>query len=198
MQHAVAGARHQRPAVEVHAADAFGRPVRIAAEQRVVLRRAQEAHDAKLLHQLVDQLLGAGLVELALGDVALEVDVEEGRDAADRHGRAVGLLDGAEIAEIGPLHRLARGLGRPGEVAVVAPAHLDQVAQRPHLLGHLLAQPNDVLARPHLVDLGALGLLGLQQPVDAVQRHPPVVADDAAAAIGIGQAGDDVRPRGSA
>jgi hypothetical protein len=78
VQHAVAGARHQRPAVEVHAADAFGRPVRVAAEQRVVLRRAEEAHDAQLLDQLVDQLLRPALVELALGNVALEVDVEEG------------------------------------------------------------------------------------------------------------------------
>ena len=118
--------------------------------------------------------------------------------AADRHRRAVGLLDRAEIGEIGPLHRLARGLGRPRDVAAVALAHLDQVAQRPHLLGQLLAQADDVLARPHLVDLRALGLLGLEQPVDAVQRHPPVVADDAAAAIGIGQAGDDVADAGSA
>jgi hypothetical protein len=42
----------------------------------------------ELLDHLVDQLLGARLVELALADVALEVDVEEGRDAADRHRRA--------------------------------------------------------------------------------------------------------------
>ncbi len=63
VQHAEAGARHERPAVEVHAADAFGRPVRIAAEQGVVFGRAQEADDAQLLHELVDQLLGAGLVE---------------------------------------------------------------------------------------------------------------------------------------
>ena len=61
VQHAVAAPGHQRAAVEVHAADAFGRPVGVAAEQRIVVRRAQEADDAQLLHQLVDQLLRAGL-----------------------------------------------------------------------------------------------------------------------------------------
>ncbi len=37
-----------------------------------------------------------------------------------------------------------------------------------------------------------LGLLVLDQVVDAVQGHTAIVADDAAAAVGIGQAGDDV------
>ena len=66
MQHAEAGARDQRPSVQIHAADAFGRPVRVAAEQRVVFGRAQEPDDAQLLHELVDQLLRAGLVQRAL------------------------------------------------------------------------------------------------------------------------------------
>ena len=91
---------------EIDAADAFGRPVGIAAEQRVVVRRAQEAHDAELLDQLVPQLLRAGFVQRAFREIALDVDVEEARDAADRHRRAVRFLDGAEIGEIGPLHRL--------------------------------------------------------------------------------------------
>ena len=156
MQHAVAGPGDQRSPVEVHAAEALGRPVRIAAEQRIVVRRAQEADDAQLLHELVDQLLRPGLVQAALAQVALDVDVEEGRDAADRHGRAVRLLDGAEIGEVGPLHRLARGLGGTGDVAVVAPAHLGEVGQGAHLLGQLLAGADDVIGRPHVVDLGPL------------------------------------------
>ena len=183
--------RHQRPAIQVHAADAFGRPVGIAAEQRVVVRRAQEAHDAKLLHQLVPQLLRAGLVERAFLQVALDVDIEEGRDAADRHGRAVRLLDRAEIGEIGPLHGFVRVRGRPRDVAVVELRHRREIVQRAHLLGQFLAHADDLVGRPHVVDLGALGLLGLEQAIDAVQRHAPVVADDAAAAVGIGQAGDD-------
>ena len=33
----------------------------------------------------------------------------------------------------------------------------------------------------------------LDQPRDAVERHAAVVADDAAAAVGVGQSGQDVR-----
>ena len=120
-------------------------------------------------------------------EIALDVDVEEGRDAADGHGRAVRLLDRAEIGEVGPLHGLARGLGGPRDVAAVALAHLRQVCQRAHLLGELLARAYDVLARPHLVDLGALLALDGEQAVGAVQRDTTVIADDAAAAIGVRQ-----------
>ena len=61
VQHAIAALGHQRAAVEIHAADAFGRPVGITAEQRIIIRRAQEPDDAKLLHQLVPKLLRAAL-----------------------------------------------------------------------------------------------------------------------------------------
>ena len=54
-----------------------------------------------------------------------------------------------------------------------------------------LAQPDHVVARPHVIGLRPLGSLRLKQPVHAVKGDAPVVADDAAAAIGIGKAGDD-------
>ena len=57
VQHAIAALGHQRASIQIHAADAFGRPIGIAAEQRVIVRRAQEADDAELLHQLVPKLL---------------------------------------------------------------------------------------------------------------------------------------------
>ena len=77
VQHAIAALGHERPPVEVHAADAFSRPVRVAAEQRIVVRRAQEAHDPELLNELVPQLLCAGLIQRAFTQVAFDVDVEE-------------------------------------------------------------------------------------------------------------------------
>ena len=69
--------------------------------------------------------------------------------------------------------------------------HRGEVVQRAHLLGQFLALPDDFVGRPHVVDLRALGLLGLEQAIDAVERDAAIVADDAAAAIGIGKAGDD-------
>ena len=180
MQHAEARPRHQRPAVEIHAADAFRRPIGVAREQRVIVRRAQEAHDAELLDELVDEFLGACLVESAALQVALDVDVEEGRDAADGHGRAVRFLDGAEIAEIGPLDRLTRIRRRARDVEAVALGHGRQVGESPHLLGQFLALADDVVGRPFGVEQRPLAALGRQQFVRSVQRHSAIVADDPA------------------
>lgn len=66
--------RDSWPAVEVHAVDT--RPVGIAGEQRVVVRRAQEAEDPQLLDRLIEEFLGAGFVESAALQIALDVDVE--------------------------------------------------------------------------------------------------------------------------
>ena len=91
----------------------LGDPGRVAGEQLVVLRGAQEAHDPQLDDEVVDQLLRLDLVSRPSAHVALEVDVEEGRGAAERHGRAVLLLDRREVREVQPLDRLAARC-RPG------------------------------------------------------------------------------------
>ena len=132
-------------------------------------------------------------VSLPGAEVALDVDVPEGRQPAGRHRRAVLLLDGGEIAEIGPLHGLARRRRRPRNVVAVVLRHLLQFLERADLLGQLLAQPDHVLGRMAVVELMPLALLVGDQEIHAVQRHPAIVADDAAAPVGIGQSGDDVR-----
>src|SRR5699024_12504581 len=74
----------------------------------------------------------------------------------------------------------------------------DELGEGLDLLGVLLTVAGPVLAEGlvcHRV-LGAL-LVG-DQGVGAVQGQAPVVADDAAAAIGIGQTGDDVAGAGGA
>ena len=134
------------------------------------------------------------LVENAFLQVALDVDVEEARDAADRHRRAVGLLDRAEIGEIGPLQRFLRIRGGLRDVAAVELRHRGEVLERANLLGQFLAHADDLVGRPHVVDLRALRVLGFEQAIDAVERDAAIVADDAAAAVGIGKAGDDAGP----
>ena len=119
VQHAIAALGHERPAIQVDAADAFGRPVGIAAEQRIVFGRAKEANDAELLDQLVPQLLCPGFIQCAFIEVALDENVQEARDAADRHCRAVRFLDRAQISEIRPLHRLLRVCRRMRDIAPV-------------------------------------------------------------------------------
>ena len=48
------------------------------------------------------------------------------------------------------------------------------------------------------IERGFLLLLALDQPVDAVERDAAVIADDPAAAIGVGKAGQDVRTAAAA
>ena len=191
VQHAETRSRDEGASVERHAADALRRPVGIAREQRIVVGCAHEADDAQLDHELVHEFLRFGFAQRLLGEITLNVDVEEGRDAAHRHRGAVHLLDGAKIAEVGPLHGLAGVRRRTADVATVGRRHGLQVGKCAQLVGHLFAQPHHFLRRPARVDLGALGLLGLDQAVDAVQRNAPVVADDAPTPVGVGQAGDD-------
>ena len=194
MQHAVAALRHQRPSIEVHAADALGRPIGVAAEQSVVVGCAQEAHDAKLLNELIPKLLGAGLVQRAFLQVALDVDVEEARDAANRHGRAVGFLHRAKIGEIGPLHGLLGVGGRAGDVIAIELRHRSQIFEGADLLGELLACPDDLVGRPHVVDLRPLGGLGFKQTRGAVKSDATVIADDPPTTVCVRKAGDDAGP----
>jgi len=49
-----------------------GRPVGVAAEQRIIIRGAQEADNAKLLHQLIPEFLRAAFVEKAALQIAFD------------------------------------------------------------------------------------------------------------------------------
>ena len=134
VQHPVAALGHQSASIQIHSADAFGCPIGIAAEQRIVVRRAEEPDDTELLHQLVPELLRPRFVQNAFLEIALDVDVQEARDAADRHRRAVRFLDRAQIGEIGPLERLLGIRGGLRYVAIVELGHRGQVLERAHLL----------------------------------------------------------------
>ena len=145
VQDAEARARDERAPVERHAADDFGGPVGIAGKERVVGRRAQEADDAQLDHELVDEFLRFVFGQRFLREIALDVDVEEGRDAPDRHRGAVHFLDRAEVAEIGPLHGLARVRRGPADVEAIRRRHRLEVGERAHLVGHVHAQLHHLL-----------------------------------------------------
>ena len=142
---------------------------------------------------MIDQLLRFSFREPAFLHVALDVDVEEGRDAPDAHRRAVLRLDGGEVAEVEPLHGLLRRPSWTRDVEAVDRRHLLHAAERTDLLGHFLAQADDVVGHDAVrTDFRMVGLLRLDEAVDAVERDAAVVADDAPAAIGVGQPRDDV------
>ena len=49
--------RYKRSAIQAHTADGFGYPSRVAAEQFVVIRRAQEFNDPQFHDEMVDEFL---------------------------------------------------------------------------------------------------------------------------------------------
>jgi hypothetical protein len=102
------------------------------------------------------------------------------------------LLDAREVGEIEPLHGLLRVRGRPGEVEAVRFRHLDELLERADLLGELFAIADDVIGRHRVVEPALLLFLALDKTVDAVQRDAAIVADDAAAAVSVGQPREDV------
>ncbi len=197
VQHSIAALGHQSASIQIHSADAFGCPIGIAAEQRIIVRRAKESDDAELLHQLVPELLSPRFVQNAVLEIAFDVDVQEGGDAADRHRRAVSFLDRAEICEVGPLERFLRVRGGLCYVMTVELCHRGKIFEGTHLLRQFFALPNDFVGRPHVVDLGSFFALDFEQPIDPVKRHSPVVADDTSAPVGIRKAGDDPGPSGA-
>ena len=96
-------------------------------------------------------------------------------------------------AEIRPLDRFPGVICRPRDVTVVELCHRDEIFQRTRLLGQFLAHPDDLIIRPHVVHLCAFFALDLEQPVDSIESNPPIIADDATAAICVGETGDNAR-----
>ncbi len=110
---------HQMPPVNAHASDGFRYPGRVPGKQRVVLRGPGEFHQPQLHDEMIHKLLDFLLPVPALCQVPLRVNVQEGGGAPQGHGRAVLLLHGGQISEIGPLDRLPHIPGRPGNVKTV-------------------------------------------------------------------------------
>ena len=188
----------QRAAVLGEAGVGPGRPVGVAGEDLVVVDGAQEADDPQLDHERVDDLLRLGLGEGAGGEIPLDVHVQEAREAADGHRGAVLALHRGEIGHVGPLHGLLGGRRGAAQVQLVDLAEPHELLQRLDLLGVLLAVTGPVLGEAVTRDGVLRGLLLRDQEVRAVEGEAAVVADDAAAAVGVGQAGDDVAGAGSA
>ena len=186
------GLGDQRTTVVAEASVRPGGPVGVTGEDLVVGDGAQEAGDTQLDDEGVDDLLRAGLIQRTVLQITLEVAVEEAGETTDRHSGTVLGLHGSQVAEVGPLHGLVRVGGGAGDVVAVGGGQVLQLLEGLDLLGVLLAVACPVLGEG-LVGVAILILLLLgDQVVHAVQGHAAVVADDATAAVGIRQSGDDV------
>ena len=105
-------------------------------------------------------------------------------------------LDGGQIAEVQPLGSLFCVGSRLRDVVAVGGSHLLHALEGVDLQGDLLTQTDNLLGHSSVAAVGEVVLLGFDEVIDTVQGHTAVVADDTAAAIGVGQAGDDVAVAG--
>ena len=192
MEEAEVIARDHVATVHADARHLERRPDRVAGEQLIVRGDAGELHHAELQRQVIDELLRLLFRQRPLSEVAADVDVEEGGDAADAHRCAVLRLDRGQIAEVEPLDGFLGILGRRRDVVAVDLGHLLHLLQRADLLCDLLALADDIVRHDAAAAVGEVLALLLNEEIEAVERHAAVVADDAAAAISIRQARDDV------
>ena len=171
MQEAVAVLRDHAAAVHADAAHFQSCPDGVAGEQLVVAGDAGELDHTELHDHVVDKLLSLALGQDTLVQIALDVDVEEGGDAAHAHGGAVLGLDGGQIAEVEPLAGLFCVLCGLGDVVAVGLGHLLHALQGADLACDLLAQADDVIGHGAVAAVGEVLLLELDEGVDAVQGH---------------------------
>ena len=122
-------------------------------------------------------------------EIALKVDIEEGGGAAEAHRRAVLLPDAREVGKVQPLDGFLGIFCRTGDVKAVGSGHFDHIAQRFNLVGKLLSSADFGFRGRDRAERVLVLLLFFDQTIHAVQRNAAVVADDAAAAVGVRQAG---------
>ena len=85
-----------------------------------------------------------------------------------------------------------RVLGRLADVIAIDRGHFLHALERLDLLRELFALTDDVIAHRTAAAVCLIFFFLFDQVIDAVQRHAAIVADDAAAAIGIRQSGHDL------
>ena len=108
MQDTERGPRHQSSAVRAHTADRLRDPGGISREQFVIFLDAHEFDDSQLHDELIHQFLRFRFGEDAVFEIAFDINIEEGAVSADRHRRAVLILDCGEIAKIEGLYGFLR------------------------------------------------------------------------------------------
>ena len=120
---------------------------------------------------MVDELLGLALGQGAVLQIALDVDIQEGGDAAHAHGSAVLGLDGGQVAEVQPLAGFLGVLSGLGDIAAVGLGHLLHALQGADLACDLLAQADDVIGHGAVAAVSQILLLELDQGLDAADTR---------------------------
>ena len=192
MQEAEIRLRHHGAPVHADAAHFERGPHGVARKELVIGRNARELHHAEFENQVVDQFLRFAFGERSFAQIAFDVNVEERRNASHAHRGAVLRLHRGQVPEIEPLHGFPCVFRRCGNIKSVGRRHRLHRHEGADLIGDFFPLTNDVFGHDAAAAVEMIGLFLRDEEVNPVQRHTAVVADDAAAAVRVGQTRDDL------
>ncbi len=132
--------RNHGTAVDPDAANRFRNPCRIAAEQLIVFRRAQVAHQPQFNNKLIDELLCALFGQRPIFQIALNIDIQKSGGASQTGCGTVVFLDTSKITHIDRLHSFLCGFCRFGNIHLIGSSHFSNFFQGTNLLADLFAQ----------------------------------------------------------
>ena len=134
-------------------------------------------------NEVVDYFLRFGFGDFAVANVAFDIHVEEGRNPAQAHRRAVLLLDRRKIRKIRPLYGFARRPGGTGNIVTVTLRHRFKFAQSRDLTTVFFHRADIAFAHIERGKIFAVRFFIFDQPIDAVKRDPTIIADYSSSAV---------------
>ena len=125
--------------------------------------------------------------------VSVQINIQEGGNSSDRHGRAVLRLDRCQIAEVEPLDSLSCIPRRSRDVIPVGFRHLLHSLKCPDLLGNFLSLTDHIIGHGSVSAVVEILPFLFYQEINSVQSDPAVVADNSSSAVSIRKSGYDMR-----
>ena len=141
---------------------------------------------------MVDELLSLILGKSTLVQVALDIDIEEGRDTAYRHRSTILSLHSSEVTEVQPLNSLASVLSWLRDVVTIQLSHLLQALERLDLHSNLFTETDYFVNHLTVAHVSEVVLLLLDEEVDTIEGHTTVVTYDTSTTVSIRKTGKNV------
>ena len=180
--------RHQGFPVNAYTANGLGYPRGITAEQFIIVGSTQVANQTQLDDELVNQFLGFFFGDHPIDQIALDINIQEGRRTAQGRGRAVIFFRTGQIRHIDSLYRVMGRNRRFRNIHTVRSRHGGNVTQGANLHAHFFAQADTFFIHGP-IQFFKVQLFLFNQKIGTVQSYPAVIANNAAAAVCIRQPG---------
>ena len=140
---------------------------------------------------MVDDLLHVRLGQKTCGQITLCIDVQEVGVTANGHGGTILLLNRSEVSHVEPLNCLLEVLSRTTKIQTINGAQLLKLFKGTYLLRELLTMA-DNLFRHGGRSTVLLSILVCNQTIHTIQCNATIIANNAATAICVGQARNNV------